>query len=235
MVRVAIVEDDDEFASTLEEYVRRYAGETHRAFGIDRYVDGSVFLDGFRGQYQIVFMDVVMPHMNGLETARQLRDRDPNVCLMFITSMAQYAIRGYEVDALDYVLKPLSYDLFRIKFDKALVRVHTDDRFTVVLPGEVRSIDFSRIMYLESDKHYVHIHTADGEFRVRDTIRNLSPRFEGRGFAAIRASILVNMAYVTAASADEVMVNGEHLPIARTYRNDFRRRLTVFMAGGVLP
>lgn len=234
MLQVAVVEDDDAFAATLDGYIRRYSKDRHRGIDMTRYHDGEAFLEGFQGQYQIVFMDIVMPHTNGLEAARQLRQRDSGVCLIFITSMAQYAICGYEVDALDYVLKPLEYDLFRIKLDKAVARVHVDDRVAIAVPGGVRSLEFSHIVYVESNKHYVQWHTTEGEFRTRDMISNLAPRLLGHGFAAIRASVLVNMAYVTQATVGEVTVGDTRLPVARTYRADFRDRLTVFMAGGVV-
>lgn len=234
MLTVAIVEDDDEFAATLDSYIRRYVNETHRAIDIDRYHDGTQFLDSYQGQYQIVLMDVVMPHMNGLEVAKHLRSRDRDVCLIFITNMVQYAIHGYEVDAIDYVLKPLDYDLFRIKFGKAVARVHIDEKFTIPLPGGARTISFSRIIYVESNKHYVHLHTTEGEFRMRDTVRNLAPRFLNNGFAAIRASVLINMAYVTQVTAGDVVLGDIRLPVARTYRADFRERLTVFLSGGVI-
>ena len=232
MLHVAVVEDDDEFAATLGDYIRRYVGETHRAIDVDRYRDGGAFLDGFRGQYQIVFMDIVMPHMNGLDAARRLRGRDPDVCLMFITSMAQYAIRGYEVDAIDYVLKPLAYELFRLKMDKAVARVHDDDRVTVAVSGGARTIPRSHVVYLESDKHYVRWHTTEGEFRTRDTIANLAPGFLGHGFARIRSAALVNMAHVTKATVAEVWLGETCLPVARAYRTDFRRQLTMFLSGG---
>lgn len=234
MLNVAIVEDDDTFAATLENHIRRYVNETHRAMDVDRYRDGMLFLDSFHGQYQIVLLDVVMPHMNGLDVARRLRDRDRDVCLMFITNMAQYAIQGYEVDAIDYVLKPVDYDRFRIKFDKVVARVRTDEKFTIQMPSGTRTIGFSRIRYVESNKHYVHLHTTEGEFRMRDTIRNLAPRFLDNGFAAIRASVLVNMAYVTQMTAGDVVLGDIRLPVARTYRADFRERLTVFLNGGVV-
>ncbi|WP_163232650.1 LytR/AlgR family response regulator transcription factor [Bifidobacterium aerophilum] len=233
MVAIAVVEDEREFSETLKEHLHRYAGERHATLQVDCFSDGADFIERFHGQYQIVFMDIVMPQMGGLDAARQLRTLDADVCLIFITSMAQYAIRGYEVDAMDFVLKPVPYDLFAIKMDKAMARLPVDDVIHVPVAGGMRSIRFSQIRYVESNKHYLHFHTQEGEFRIRETMGSIVDRFPERSFIQIRNSILVNMAYVTGVTSTEVQVGSETLPLARSYRTEFRGRLAAYMAGGV--
>ena len=112
--------------------------------------DGASFIDEYTGGFQIVLMDIAMPNMNGLETARRLREIDDVVCLIFITSLSQYAIRGYEVSALDYVVKPLSYDLFKIKLAKAISHLNKDTIYTVKIPNGVQKIRLSDLVYIES-------------------------------------------------------------------------------------
>ena len=131
MIHIAIVEDEKEFAQTLQDYIQRYMAETHTAIQTDTFHDGMSFLDEYSGKYQIVFMDIAMPHMNGMDTAERLRKVDSNVCLIFITSLAQYAIRGYEVEALDFIVKPVAYDLFKIRLEKAISRIRTADYYTI--------------------------------------------------------------------------------------------------------
>ncbi|MBR1813100.1 MAG: response regulator transcription factor [Lachnospiraceae bacterium] len=120
MIRIAVVEDEKEYSDQLFSYLERFRKETHQAVSAELFCDGMSFLDEYKGDFDIVFMDIAMPHMNGLEAAKKLRQVDGIVCLIFITTLAQYAIRGYEVDALDFLVKPVTYELFRLKLEKAL-------------------------------------------------------------------------------------------------------------------
>ena len=107
MIRVAIVEDDAEVQGVLQEYVRRYTRQYGTEFEVTVFADGVDILEDYRAVYDIIFLDVEMKHLDGMTTAERIRQMDADVILIFITNMAQYAIRGYSVGALDYVLKPV--------------------------------------------------------------------------------------------------------------------------------
>ena len=156
------------------------------------------------------------------------------MCLIFLTSMAQYAIRGYEVAALDFVIKPLAYDLFKIKLEKAIAHIKVDESFHIPVSNGFQTVRFSQIRYVESSKHYLYFHTETGDYRMRGSMRDITAAFLANGFAAASASLLINLSYVEQASGSEVTVAGERLSVARTYKNDFWNRLTVYMSGGIL-
>lgn len=123
-VNVAIVEDESEYARELQDYLRRYGREVGERFDITVYPDGEDIVDDYRsGMYDIILMDIEMKSMDGMTAAEHIRDVDGDVVIMFITNMAQYAIRGYRVDALDYVLKPISYFSFTQRLGKAMERM----------------------------------------------------------------------------------------------------------------
>lgn len=234
MISIAIVEDEKPFAEQMLQYVHQFAAETHQAVQAQTFGDGMAFLDEYDGKFQIVFMDIVMPHMDGLDVAQRLRGMDRNVCLIFLTSMSQYAIRGYEVEALDYVLKPLTYDLFKIKLEKAIAHIQADEKFYIPVSNGFQSLTFSQIQYVESSKHYLYFHTADATCRMRGSMRSIAQTFLSNGFAAASTTLLLNLSYVEQATGNEVVLAGQKFSIARTHKADFWDRLTVYLSGGIL-
>ena len=122
MLSVAIVEDDRKYSKLLEGYLERYSAENDVKFKVDVFDDGLKFIMGYDGDggYNIVFMDVEMPRLDGIKTSRKLRATDKNVSLIFVTNMAKYAVSGYEVDALDFMVKPVDYFNFSLKLEKAV-------------------------------------------------------------------------------------------------------------------
>ena len=128
MISIAVVEDDQEYQKQLLQYIEQYGKEQEAQYKITVFQNGMNFLDDYKGDCDLIFMDIAMPHMDGLETAAALRKRGDNTCLIFITSMAQYALKGYEVNAFDFLVKPLAYELFCIKFLDG-IKVNFDNLF----------------------------------------------------------------------------------------------------------
>ena len=123
MVNLAIVEDEDSYAAQLTEYIERYQRESGNSFKITRFKDGDEIANGYKGEFDVILMDIEMKFMDGMTAAEEIRRLDQDVVIMFITNMTNYAIRGYQVDALDYVLKPVSYFAFSQKLERALTRI----------------------------------------------------------------------------------------------------------------
>ena len=109
MIHIAIVEDEDVWAEKINHYLKKYEIENQIPFHISRFHDGAEIADDYSGGHDIIFMDIEMGLMNGMEAAEQIRTKDEQVIIIFVTNMSQYAIRGYKVNALDYVLKPITY------------------------------------------------------------------------------------------------------------------------------
>ena len=109
MIRIALVEDEAEVRAQLQGYVQRHTRQYGTEFAVTEFADGMELLDDYRPVYDVLFLDVEMKHLDGMETARRVRELDKDVIIVFITNMAQYAIGGYAVGALDYVLKPVPY------------------------------------------------------------------------------------------------------------------------------
>ena len=151
----------------LQGYVQRHTRQYGTEFAVTEFADGMELLDDYRPVYDILFLDVEMKHLDGMETARRVRELDKDVIIVFITNMAQYAIGGYAVGALDYVLKPVPYFAFSQQLRKAEEQLRRRARHYLALPveGGMRRLDSSLIYYLESEGHRVHFYYRRGRFR----------------------------------------------------------------------
>ena len=231
MFYIAVVEDQKDNADTLCSYIKKYGLEKHIIFEIDVFTDGLNFISDYTEKYDMVFMDIAMPHMDGLEAAHKLREMDNKVGLIFITTLAKYAIRGYEVQAMDFLIKPIKYELFHLKFEKALSMRKYDIVFRIPLANGGKKLLVSDITYIESCKHYIYFHTELKEYRMRGSMKEISEFFLKNSFALASGSLLVNLAYVEEFQGGEVIVNGEKFVLARKYKTDFINELTEYMGG----
>ncbi|MBR2810338.1 MAG: response regulator, partial [Solobacterium sp.] len=118
-MRIAVVDDHEEERKTAEECLKRYFAETGRSCEITMFEDAAAFLRDYHYEFDFIILDIDMPGISGMDAARKLRQKDAHVTLMFVTNMPQYAIEAYSVEAMDYVLKPISYPDFRLKMQKA--------------------------------------------------------------------------------------------------------------------
>lgn len=123
MIRIAIVEDEAHYKDQLAEFLRKFEQELGEHIEIATYADGDEFVEDYKAQFDIILMDVQMRFMDGMSAAEEIRKMDSEVVIMFITNMAQYAIKGYEVDALDYILKPISYFQFSQRLNRVIERM----------------------------------------------------------------------------------------------------------------
>lgn len=232
-MKIAVVDDSPRDLQLIKGYVERYFKENGGDYQVRTFENGLDFLDEEKLSFDIVFMDVEMPHLNGIETARNFRKRDKMAVLVFITNMAQYAIHGYEVDAIEYMVKPVEYYNFSDKMEKALRFVKRDQEKTLLLHGQevTARIPVSGIYYMEKERNYILFHTKEGDFRERGSMGEMEEKLAGSGFSRCITGCLVNLRYISKMSKDAVWVGNRCLPISRSQRKQFAKDFADFLGG----
>lgn len=234
MIRIAVVDDDDHDAAVCEAMVRRYFDDDAKKFTVTRFGDGGSLLEGYESKFDIIFLDVEMPGINGLETARRLREIDKDVVLVFTTIMAQYAAAGYDVDAIGYLVKPLKYYGFAMKMRKAEGLL--GQRRGVAVPihsgGSVQYIVSRDIRYVEVYSHEILYHLGAGSaMKAWGSLREVADRLSGVDFMLVSRYCLVNLHWVTGLASDAVTVDGVQLQVSRSKRKPLMQALAIYYGG----
>ena len=234
MIRIAVAEDDLSWAHQLQTYVDQYARESGKSFEVSLFADGEDLLEQYHGQFDLVFLDVQMRFLDGMATAELIRRTDPEVIIIFITNMAQYAIRGYEVDALDYMLKPVGYATFAQRIGRAISRIRRRERRFISIPikGGAMKLAVEDITYVESQGHRLIYHTAAQSYVSSGTIKEAEETLEGAPFFRSNKGYLLNLDHVDGVLDNCALVAGERLLISRSRKAPFLEALAAHMGGG---
>lgn len=227
MIRIAVVEDEELYQKQLIEYIQQYQKEKELPIDIVTFSDGDEFINKYTAQFDIILLDIQMPLMDGMSAAEEIRKVDSKVIIIFITNMAQYAIKGYAVDALDYVLKPITYFAFSERLEKAIERLN--NRKTHYLTIKVKSgytrLEISDIYYIESQGHKLLLFTKNGEIESSGAIKDLENELTNYRFFRIHRGYLVNLNYVEGVNDSYAKVHENELPISRAKRKSFMNAL----------
>ena len=234
MIHVAIVEDEENYREQLENFVSRYVQEKKISIQTRSYCDGIDILDEYAGQFQIILMDIRMKHIDGMETARKIREKDKEVIIIFITNMAEYAIQGYDVEARGFILKPVRYKLFSQQMDRACRELESKkvEYLSLQLPTGMRNISLNDIDFIENREHYLHIHLKNETISFYCTIKEMEKRLEGKPFFRCNSGLIVNLAKVQSVKNNEIQVTGETLTVSRSRKKEFMEQLTEYMGEG---
>lgn len=231
MIRIAIVEDDQKFQKRIFEFLDQYSEESKEIFDKTFFSDGYDIADDYKGAWDIILMDIEMNLMNGMEAAEKIRQRDEQVIIIFITNMAQYAIRGYAVNAFDYILKPLSYFAFSQTLMKAIRRVPKENSYVTISTRDgtfkVRTAD---LYWIESRGHRLTFHTECKDYETTIySMKEMEKKLRAQGFSRCNTGFLVNLNKTDGVQSGNVLIGNTTIAISRGRRNAFLSDMSKYM------
>ena len=215
MAKIAVVEDNDAMREQLCGFIAQYARESGRQLDVTAFADGAEIVDPYRPGFDIIFLDIEMPTLGGMPTAER--------------------IRGYEVDALDFVLKPVSYYQFSTKLERALQRIQRrrGGQIALQVGGGVQLLNTDDILYLETRDRLLHYHTAADTWSVRGSLQKAEKELAPYHFARCNQCYLVNLRHVTGVQNDFVQIGQEQLEISRRQRVAFLAAVAAYVGGAL--
>lgn len=235
MIKTAIVEDESEYMQTLKDYLVRYGTEHGLSFQIEVFSDGLDIVTDYTASFEIILLDIQMKHLNGMKTAEKIRKLDEDVIFIFITSSSRFAIEGYMVDALGYVLKPVPYLSFSQILNKAVRRIQKRQEIHFInidANGGTMRLNADSIHYIESRLHHILIHTEKGDFVAPGPLKRMEEALKPFGFAKCHNAYLVNLKYVSGSLPNDILLfSGEQIPISRTRKKAFMDCLADYIGG----
>ena len=231
MFHIAIIEDTQSDLDRLLLHLQKYQEENHIFFQTTVFTDAESFLDKYRPIYDIVFMDIELPGKNGMTAAKKLRTLDTDVPLVFITNIAHFAVNGYEVNAMDYMVKPVSYSSFQLKLKKVLAYIEKNKDVSLVITDKdgIHRVPISKIMYIEVISHMLVYHTEDGDIETRGVLKDVEQNLSSRHFLRCNNCYLVNLRHITAVQDQDVILGSITLPISRPKKKTFLDEFTKYL------
>lgn len=231
-IHIGIIDDNQSDAQKLSEYIEVFFRASDHTYSVEFFTSGLSFLDKYDPRFDIIFMDIEMPVMNGMETAARLREIDKEVLLIFVTNMAQFAARGYDVDAVGFLIKPVTYESIALKLVKAVTRLKQNASNTIVIGSKTKfyKIKTSEIKYIEINGHLLTWHTLNGVYSSTGSLVRVQKQL-GESFVFCNQCYLVNLRYCESLNGMEVCVGGEKLQISRYKKAEFLNRLNKYING----
>ena len=237
LFRIAIVEDEKKDSDLLENYIARYFSEeaSENRYQVTVFNNAGVFVEHYRAEFDLILLDIQMPGMNGMDAAAALRKKDSSVLLVFVTNMAQYAVKGYDVNAAGFILKPVSYYDFLLRIRKCIgiLQTRTEECVTLNMKQGIVRLPIRSILYIEVNRHMLTYHTTKEVFQATGSLSELEADLRGSSFLRCNSCYLVNPRGIQAIFGYDIrLINGETIQISHPKKKAFMQEMNIWLGEG---
>ena len=229
MLKIALCEDDQLQRELVKNYIDRSL--LNRNYEIFEFKSGEELIANYPQKLDILFLDIQMEEVNGMDAAKKIRTFDNNVEIIFITGIWDYVQEGYEVRAYRYIIKPIDFNSFKTQLNLCIKEIENQKRPSIVVTykGEVNKIDIGSIVYIETDNRNTLIHTKEKSYRSNMGISKLEKYLEGSTFFRCHNSFLINLEYINKIGQDSVFLGEYEIQVSRHKMKELKIQFTSFL------
>lgn len=234
MIRIAIVEDDKLMQQELIEVTHRFFKENNLKCETYTFSNAEDFLVDYENNYNLILMDIDLPSMDGMSAVKKIREHSLDTMVIFVTSLAQYAIEGYKVNAFDFIVKPVQYYNFALSLKRALKTLIVQEENTIVVSNKnfMQKIEINNLKYIEVINHNLYFHTVNNVIEMRGVLSTYVEQLKKYDFVLCNRCYLVNLKYVSKITQDNVIVGNDKLILSKKRRAEFINAINLFINRG---
>lgn len=232
MIRIAICDDERHFVNQIKGILLNHNDRIDETIHIEEFYDGIMLLDKYDCSFDIIFLDIKMPYMDGVQVAEKIRLRDKNVTIIFLTSLIGRAVDGYKVKASNFLIKPVDKKKLLHEIDRWIEdnRIKKQECFLIENVNGQYKVPISNLRYIETYNRNLLLHTENQSIVCYKKLKELKAQLEKYGFAQSHKGFLINLGYVNNISGNEVvLVTKEVLPISRQMKKEFMQQLAKYI------
>ncbi|UUX34246.1 LytR/AlgR family response regulator transcription factor [Fundicoccus culcitae] len=235
-LKVVIVDDEQRQLDHMQNLLNQSAKQLKITIDIDQYTSGEAFLFALEDHldWQIAFLDIEMKAVNGMEVAKIIREKAPQLALVFATGYAEYAIEGYEVQALAYLLKPIKVEKVQVVIERFLA-IQPEEEPSIIIESQGKHVRLllNQIVYVEANQRELSIITNEESYSIKQSLTEFSKSLDHR-FIQTHRSYIVNLQYVNQILTQDItLTNGMCIPLSRRKAKTVQKAFIDYYKGSV--
>lgn len=223
-MRIAICDDETQIQEVLKEKISRYCFVNDIELELQTFESGEKLLEQELNGIDALFLDVDMPGMDGLETAKAIREQNRDMLIIFLTAYSEFVFESFKVDAFRYLVKPVPEHEMTETLDAIREKLCSpEENLSFQFQNEMYSIRYSDIIYIEGMRDKIWIYCKDNTYRWRGALKNLNEMLMEKGFFQVHRSYIINMNKIQKYNSQTVVMEGDYrVPISKYRLDDFK-------------